>query len=79
MSTSTAFQRSVYADAPNPLNMAAAGMATACIAEVLSIVALRRPALFDRDAAARRASYIVGEARRISMTQTVGRLIMPGE
>lgn len=79
MSTSAAFQRTVYKDIPNPLDMAACGLATSCLAEVLTILAIHRPALFDRDAAARRASYVVGEARRISLTTAAGQIILPGE
>lgn len=79
MSTSAAFQRTVYKDIPNPLDMAACGLATSCLAEVLTILALHRPALFDREAAARRASYVVGEARRVSLTTAAGQIILPGD
>lgn len=79
MSTSAAFQRTVYKDIPNPLDMAACGLATSCLAEVLSILALHRPALFDREAAARRASFVIGEARRVSLTSAAGQIILPGD
>jgi hypothetical protein len=79
MSLAVAFQRTVYADAPNPLNMSAAGLASSCLAEAIAFLVTQDPSIFDSPAAGRRGSFMVGEARRICLTQTAGRLILPGE
>jgi uncharacterized protein YciU (UPF0263 family) len=79
MSLGVAFQRATYAEVPNPLNMSAAGLAASCLGEAIAFLATQNPSLFDSPAAGRRASYMVGEARRICLTQTAGRLILPGE
>jgi hypothetical protein len=79
MALGVAFQRTVYAVNSSPLDMGAAGLAASCLSEAIAFLCTQDPTHFDSPAAGRRGSFMLGEARRICLTQTAGRLILPGE
>lgn len=78
MSLALAFQRAVYAQPPNLINLAAAGMASARVSAIIGTIATHEGGIFDRDATARRASWIAGEMRAVAITSTAAQIILPG-
>lgn len=78
MSLALAFQRTVYAQPPNLIDLAAAGMASARVSSIISVIAKGEEWVFDREATARRASWIAGEMRAVAITSTAAQIILPG-
>lgn len=72
------FQRMVYQEPPNLLNMNAAGMAAGGLGEVLAHIVEAYPDLYDRNAAAVRTSKTIGAARTLAITSTAAQIILPG-
>jgi len=77
MSLGLAFQRAVYARPSSMIHIAAAGLAQAGLGEVLAEIFTTHPETVDREGAARRAQWAVGETNRIAITTAAGSLILP--
>lgn len=77
MSLGLAFQRAVYAKPQSMIVISAAGMAQAALGEVLAEIFTSHPEVIDREGATRRATWAVGETKRIAITVAAGSLVLP--
>lgn len=76
MSLSTAFQRASYKENPNAMDVMTAAICAAGIGEIIAIIVTDYP-IFDREATARRSSWLAGEVRSLNIAHTAAQIFLP--